>query len=317
MPTANPPLPIAEAITAYGPFSYFSTDTGTCSQSLVQYGEWAGNEISFCGLFLSPGDFVLDGGGFIGTHAVAFSRMVGPRGLVVSVEAQPDSHILLSQNTNLLGASEVQALHCALVEEAGQQISIKRLDVRKAGSLGSCQMESGEDVLVPTTSIREIVRNTGRIPSLIKLDLEGMEATVLRGASGVLASCHPTIYAETNTLEIGVQVLWMLRAAGYQTWLHLPFAYNPQNFRRNPSNIFGSAREAALVGVHGTAADLLAGGAAAENPNWGLFPVETADDLAAGLLMKPQYAFEVLETTTAARLGKAGRPWRGWSGGPR
>ena len=63
--------------TRNGRVTFFANDTGAISESLRLYGEWAQNELSFMLSMVRPGDTVVDVGGYIGTHALAFARHVG------------------------------------------------------------------------------------------------------------------------------------------------------------------------------------------------------------------------------------------------
>ena|SRR5437868_1400172 len=84
--------------TRYGQMAVFANDTGAVSRSLLTYGEWAENELSFLGTLILPGATVLDVGAYIGTHTLAFSKLVGSEGRVVAIEPQPKTFELLTKN---------------------------------------------------------------------------------------------------------------------------------------------------------------------------------------------------------------------------
>jgi hypothetical protein len=128
-----------------------------------------------------------------------------------------------------------------------------------------------------------------------------MEDQVLLGAERLLSACAPLIYAECNTVDAGSRVISRLRMCGYDVWMHLADAYNQGNWRGNGTNIFGNAKEAALVGVpirlRTACASLRCG------PQETFFEIRTLDDLVAGMLLKPQYPREVLQGSSAFRPG--------------
>ena len=75
---ATSPTPFIEQIEGrYGVIRFFSKDT-VIGTALRTYGEWAENELRLFRHFIPAGATVLDVGAFIGTHALAFSQMVGP-----------------------------------------------------------------------------------------------------------------------------------------------------------------------------------------------------------------------------------------------
>jgi len=84
--------------------------------------------------------------------------------------------------------------------------------------------------------------------------------------------------------------------------LHVVDAFAPDNFFGVKENIFGRAREAALVGVPSHEIDYL--DALVIRPCELLLRVDTADDLVLGLLNKPQYTEEILRPSAAAFDGE-------------
>lgn len=311
MPAEASGLTWIQVQTAYGSFAYPISDAGGCTLSLAHYGEWAGLELDFCSHFIRPGDSVIDGGGFIGTHAVAFSSMVGPKGFVLSVESQPESHAILERNLSVLAKSSWAALHGVLGRGKFGTYHIAALGRHPGTSYGSASVRTLEaqeaGIQVQAYSLDGICEAWPRPPSFVKLDLEGMEDLALQGGHILCPTHHPTIYAEVNSLEAAAAVRQQMLAYGYEVWMHIPAAYNPQNYRANRQNVFGDLREAALVGVYGPAVEIIQGLGRLGQP---VFRIDTMDDLAAGMLLKPQYAAEVLEKTTAAEAWPWRKPWR-------
>jgi FkbM family methyltransferase len=292
---------VGQTPTRRGTMTFFRNDRGALTQALRAYGEWAEHEIGFCGRFVTPGDTVLDVGAYIGTHALAFAECVGPGGRVYSFEAQPASFALLARN--LAAAAHVTAVHAAVSHPlAGASILLDEIDIAEPRSYGSAAIGDASDkrqpIRVPATTLDALDL---RSCALVKIDVEGMEDQVLLGGERLLASCAPLIYAECNTVDAGSWVIARLRACGYDVWMHLADAYNPRNWRANGTNIFGNAKEAALVGVprrHRMTCSRLRCGAQET-----FFEIRTLDDLVAGMLLKPQYPREVLHGSSAFRPG--------------
>ena len=302
----------------YGQVTFFANDTGAITDSLRLYGEWAENELRFMLSMVREGDTVIDVGAYIGTHALAFARHVGEAGRVVSIEAQSSSFEVLSRNIAANGVKQVQLEHAVASATAKDEL-IPSIDIESPASYGSASLR---DVLVPGVhpgsgeapsgrpeglAIRSIAVDDLAVSScsLIKIDVEGMEDMVLRGAGRTIERCHPAIYAECNSLEDGLRSLALLKRYDYRVRAHVVLAYNSGNFRANPENIFGGACEVALVGTPAAGPDPLE--AYVLRPCELLLDVETADDLALALLNKPQYEHEVLRDGAAGRSG--GRKW--------
>jgi FkbM family methyltransferase len=288
--------------TRFGGMMAFRNDCGALTQSLRAYGEWAENETGFCARFIAPGDTVLDVGAYIGTHALAFAERVGPAGQVISFEAQPASFALLAHNVAGEERTNISVVNAAVSDgPAGASIMLEAIDIGAPRSFGSAAIGSagGEKrrIGVPATTLDTLgLAACG----LVKIDVEGMEDRVLRGASRLLAECAPLVYAECNAVDAGSRVITCLRAAGYDVWMHLADAFNPRNWRGNPANIFGPSKEAALVGMPPRHRALCRSIRVGELERF--FEINTLDDLVAGMLLKPQYPREVLSGTSALRL---------------
>ena len=291
---------VGEAPTRYGPMTFFRNDRGALTQSLQAYGEWAEHEITICGRFVQAGDTVVDVGAYIGTHGLAFAQRVGPAGKVYSFEAQPASFALLAHN---LAAAEhggiVTAVNAAVSHAGtGSSVLLDEIDITAPSSYGSAAIGAAHGglhrVSVPTVTLDTLKLTTC---ALVKIDVEGMEDQVLQGAEQLLRSCGPVVYAECNAVDPGSRVAARLRAYGYEVWMHVCNAFNPQNWRAQQRNIFGDSKEVALVGVpprHRITCQLLRAGV-----HESFFEIGTLDDLVAGMLLKPQYPREVLRHTTA------------------
>ena len=299
----------------YGRIWFFANDTGAVSRSLARYGEWAGNELGFVRQFIAPGSVVLDVGAYIGTHTLAFAEFVGAEGQVIAFEAQPETYRLLERNVADNHLTNVLSHPIAVGDTVGT-VAIPLIDVESAGSFGSASYraqlmapaavpvphpegEAGfENVAVGTIDALELERC-----AVIKIDTEGTESAVIRGAAATIARLSPVIYAECNSIAEGLLTLAELAKLDYTARLHVVNAFAADNFFGVVENIFEFGREVALVAVPRSQADRLSAIAPRECEL--LLTLETADDLALGLLNKPQYVSEVLIPSVAAASGGA------------
>ena len=76
--------------------------------------------------------------------------------------------------------------------------------------------------------------------SLIKIDVEGMELAVLKGAVQTIAKYMPVLYVENDRKEQSPKLLAHIFSAGYRAYWHLAPLYNPKNFEGNQDNAFAN-----------------------------------------------------------------------------
>lgn len=301
----------------YGVLTVFANDIGAATKSLLTYGEWAENEITFLRRFVRSGGTVLDVGAYIGTHTLAFARLVEPEGRVIAIEAQPGSFEVLRKNVEANVAAKrgyiVQIENAVASSEVGQ-VAIPTIDIRRENSFGSASLVSAlddrpstagldEDSVQDLACVRAITIDSLDLQrcELIKIDVEGLEHLVLRGALRTLGKCSPVVYCECNNLTAGLKSMALLESAGYKVFAHVVNAFNPDNFFEVQENIFDNAREVALVGLPADHAVQLRQCSARDCEL--LLDIGDADDLALALLNKPQYPVEVLRRGSAAKTG--------------
>ena len=213
--------------TRYGSLTIFANDDGAIGQSLRKYGEWAENELNFIRSMVDEGATIVDVGAYIGTHSVAFSRFVGPQGRVIAIEPQPPSFELLARNIEMNALKNISVENAAVSFESGEAL-IPVIDIERRESFGSASLVSR---LAQSEARSEHLSNPGELArrvisideldldecSLVKIDAEGAEDLVLRGATGTIRRTSPIIYAECNSLERGVRSLNVLRDRWGQT----------------------------------------------------------------------------------------------------
>lgn len=75
--------------------------------------------------------------------------------------------------------------------------------------------------------------------ALLKIDVEGMELAVLRGAATLLRRCRPVVYFEAKKrLGDTGECLKLLRNSDYRLWWHFARYYDTGNMRGNRQNVF-------------------------------------------------------------------------------
>lgn len=220
----------------HGPMRFFRHDR-FIGRSLSVYGEWAQFELAWLLSLLRPGDTVVDAGANVGTHTVPFAQAVGPAGRVHAFEPQGQVAEVLAANLALNGLDQV-TVHQAALGAVDGRIVVPHLDVGRELNLGGVSLGAfgpGDGDEVPVQTIDDLNLPECR---LIKIDVEGMEADVLAGATATLRRCRPILYVENDRLPQIRPLLTALAEQGYRSWWHVATFFNPDNAKGVRKNVF-------------------------------------------------------------------------------
>lgn len=242
--------PFAFANTRYGPFCYLKNDN-TIGKSIAEYGEWAQAEIDFLGRLVKPGMTVFDIGANIGTHSIAFSKLVGDDGKIVALEPQRLAFINLCCNCALTNSVNIYPLQAA----AGASTAFLKeepIDYTVDNNFGAVFFRNHEATERSYDAIPVVPLDSLQMDAcdLIKIDAEGMEEPVITGALQVIEKFHPKIYFEAADWKWVENVEAIFSDVGYRLFLHVCPAFNPDSFRASSHNLFGNAVERNVLAVH-------------------------------------------------------------------
>ena len=236
MQAANAPANLRLRRCRHGMMLYRLNDT-FIGRSLELYGEMGEREVGvLCGL-VAPGDVALEIGSNVGTNVVPLARRVGPQGTVIAFEPQRQVHQMLCANVALNGFGNVIALWGAAGAEAGW-IRVPSINYEAKGNFGGVSLSAeawGERVPMMTVDGLEM-----KACRLMKVDVEGMEIEVLKGAAQTIARLRPRLYVENDRREKSAALISHIVALGYRCYWHLPPLFNRDNFRQHAENVFGN-----------------------------------------------------------------------------
>lgn len=136
---------------------------------------------------LRPGDVFVDVGANIGYYTVLAARRVQPAGSVVAIEAVPESARQLERNLRANGIEGVRLVQAVASARSGQVTEL-RIPRGRFGLASTRRASSGQGSLrvsAPTVALDDICRDLSVI-RVMKVDVEGAELDVLRGAEETL-----------------------------------------------------------------------------------------------------------------------------------
>lgn len=156
---------------------------------------------------LRPGDVCVDVGAHVGRHSLPMARCVGQAGKVYAFEPIPRISQRLRQlieQENLGGTVELRT--CALADSCGEASFVLVHEAPEYSGLRTRRYDqpvTTETIHVQTQRLDQAIPDGKNGVRYIKIDCEGGELQVLRGASKLIRRDRPTISFECgdNSLE--------------------------------------------------------------------------------------------------------------------
>jgi FkbM family methyltransferase len=161
-------------------------------------------ELSCFAAFLKPGMHVVDVGANIGLYSIIADRLVRPDGLVWAIEPSSETYARLLDNLALNSTVCVTPVMKALGEKEAEVLQLRcerslsdaerYIEFSREAHAASSVEESADDLeAVEGTSVDHLMDELGNTRvDFMKIDVEGFEYWVLRGAKKVLQS-NPNI----------------------------------------------------------------------------------------------------------------------------
>jgi FkbM family methyltransferase len=145
------------------------------------------------------GCVALDVGANIGAYSLLLGLWTGPTGKVYAFEPAPDAFSGLQRHVRLNRLEKVVVPVQAAVSDSVGEASFQFDGIHGTNRLARAGESSGRAVRVPATTIDEFCARERVRPDFIKVDVEGFEAAVLRGARNtILANDGLSIFVEMH-----------------------------------------------------------------------------------------------------------------------
>lgn len=182
---------------------------------------------------LKPGDTFVDVGGHFGYFTLLASRLVGPAGRVVAFEASRNTYAVLAENVR--DQPTITAHNLALSDQQ-ETISFFEFPVlyNEFNSMDVDQFRHEkwfakfppQRIDVAAVRLDDLVQRENLHPTVIKIDVEGAELKVIRGAADTLRRQRPLVVMEYlapdrhNTAHR--QAAALLNELGYSSYAPAP-----------------------------------------------------------------------------------------------
>ena len=177
------------------------------------------------------GKTIFDVGAHIGFHSFYFSQLVGPKGKVYAFEPHPKNleriQLCIDENKDKVPTPIVFGI--ALSNTEGTIDFTLNNDIESGRSSGGF-IENADTIwekavfmnrgfiktkvkTLPLDELKEI--GISAKPDIIKIDVEGAEALVLRGGQKTILSNKPLIFLEVHSIKAMFEVMDFFRSVSY------------------------------------------------------------------------------------------------------
>ena len=203
--------PQTEARILRGPLRGKKWVVGAASHS-CWLGRYESDRLSEFERAMSPGNTVYDVGANVGIYSLLAAVKAGLSGTVYAFEPAPRNLQYLRRHM------EINHLrNCTIVESAvcGKDGFGRFSSASWAAEMG--RLSDAGEIEVPLVTLDTCIYGEKhfRPPDVVKIDVEGAEMDVLRGASRAIAEFMPTVFLEVHGTQLHIDCKAFLIAKGY------------------------------------------------------------------------------------------------------
>jgi FkbM family methyltransferase len=193
-------------LTRIGPFGPFRLDGRFAFSNYKTWGGGVNAGFRACVEASSGARCVFDVGAHIGLVSLPISQMVAPGGKVFAFEPADFNRALLARHVKLNNIDNIEVLDSLVGEQ--DESSVAFFQQETDTGLNSVARRSGQSsfVEIPKQQVRldTLCAQRSLAPDLMKIDVEGAEIGVLRGARETIARCRPLIFLSVHPEQIGL-----------------------------------------------------------------------------------------------------------------
>jgi FkbM family methyltransferase len=152
--------------------------------------------------FIKPGDTVLDVGANVGYHALLFSKLAGPQGCVIAFEPTGWAIRKLKRNRDLNLDSCAQNLVLERLGVGDRPATSQHVRFRSSWLLFGSAKPPEEEIVDFVTIDGYVEKKSLQTVNFIKIDVDGYEYKVIKGALHTLQKHKPTLMLELGSYTL-------------------------------------------------------------------------------------------------------------------
>ncbi|MCB9079355.1 MAG: FkbM family methyltransferase [Anaerolineaceae bacterium] len=181
-------------------------------------------EMQWCRRWIEAGNTdqsIIDCGANIGYFSAVLAQLCSLE-KIIAIEGNHETAVVCKENLALLGINNAVVIQAVLAADSVEQFVIPNNPGREPWQ--QAVKVDGMSEVEYSVTLDEIVNQYGVYPSLVKIDCEGFEPAILKGAENLLTSIRPALMLECNDKAlVGVgtnrnELFALLRRYNYRTF---------------------------------------------------------------------------------------------------
>jgi FkbM family methyltransferase len=205
----------------------------TISYSIFLYGEYCDAEVEIMCKYLNEDSLYLDIGTNIGYHARAVAQR--SQSMVLAFEPHIKHFTVAAYNCQNVPVK----LYNAAVSDQPGTLKISDFDPTNQSNFGTVAIDDAGEIEVQVVTIDQLELE---VCTLMKIDTEGQELKVLKGAENTINKHRPIIFYEAIGETDWLTAYDHLKQQGYkQYWVGVRTFPLKENFKNNTENPFGQS----------------------------------------------------------------------------
>ena len=171
----------------------------------------------------SKGGVFVDVGANVGVYSLSLASHFKK---VIAFEPHPVTNKILDLNVYINRIENIVISNCGLSDKSGMATLVDDLNNTGASSINKTAKEDDisyeVEIKQSSDAIMELMDSDTYI-SLVKIDVEGHELSVINGLLKLLQTGTPIIAFEANNAEVNSNVLALLKSNGYEKFIALDY----------------------------------------------------------------------------------------------